>query len=231
MRLLWMRVDAASPWPWLVAVAALARRLPAVPLDVAAWSRRRGSAPRAEAERMTTRSALRTSRRREALRRDADHPRRVARRAARRAARDHRAQRRRQVDAVQPDQRALRANAGLDPARRTGDRRRAALRDQPPRAWRGASRSPTSFRGCRCSRTCAAPCSGRSVTATASGATPTRSTMHAIARSRRSTRSGSLRGATCPQACSRTPSSARWRSASPSRAARARSCWTSRPRA
>ena len=44
-----------------------------------------------------------------------------------------------------------------------------AVRDQPPRAWRGASRSPTSSGACRCSRTCAAACCGRWATATRSG--------------------------------------------------------------
>ena len=44
-----------------------------------------------------------------------------------------------------------------------------AVRDQPARAWRAASRSPTSSGGSRCSRTCAAACSGRSATATRSG--------------------------------------------------------------
>ncbi len=67
---------------------------------------------------------------------------------------------------------------------------------------RGASRSRTSFRGCRFSRTCAAACSGRSAIATASGATSMRSRDAArpCAR-RRSTRSGSRPGATCPPAC------------------------------
>ena len=40
-------------------------------------------------------------------------------------------------------------------------------------ASRAASRSPTSFRGCRCGRTCAAPCCGRSATGTRSGAAST----------------------------------------------------------
>ena len=50
--------------------------------------------------------------------------------ASRRAPRDHRPQRRRQVDAVQPDQRPLRAHEGIDPARtarRSPARRRIAI--------------------------------------------------------------------------------------------------------
>ena len=43
-----------------------------------------------------------------------------------------------------------------DPAQRQAHRRPEAVRDQPPRAWRAASRSPTSSPACRCSRTCAA---------------------------------------------------------------------------
>ena len=50
---------------------------------------------------------------------------------ARRAPCDHRPQRRRQVDAVQPDQRPLRADPRLDPAQRPRTSTARALRDQP----------------------------------------------------------------------------------------------------
>ena len=53
---------------------------------------------------------------------------------------DHRTQRRRQVDAVQLDQRALRADAGIDPLERRGHRRRAALSRSTGADWRAASR-------------------------------------------------------------------------------------------
>ena len=115
-------LDAATPWPWLVGVAAARRRLPAVSRDVAAWSRRRGSAARDEARRPRTaaRCGAASATRRCALELRGVHKRFGATPiirgvsldvAQRRAPRDHRPQRRRQVDAVQPDQRPLRAHA------------------------------------------------------------------------------------------------------------------------
>ena len=50
-----------------------------------------------------------------------------------RASRHHRPERRRQVDAVQPDQRPLPAHAGQHPAEGRGHHRLAPLRDQPAR--------------------------------------------------------------------------------------------------
>ncbi len=112
------------------------------------WSRQPGSAPATNAwhaagrrhrERLhgrdrdhriaaASRRRPRAARRAQAFRRDRGHPRCARSTCARRAARDHRTERRRQVDAVQSDQRPLRADAGDDPARRRGHRRREAVR-------------------------------------------------------------------------------------------------------
>ena len=78
-------------------------------------------------------------------------------------------ERRRQVDAVQPDQRPLRRHQRRDPAQRPAHRRPEAVRDQPPRPGAQLPGHATCSRGCRCSRTCAAACSGRWATATRSG--------------------------------------------------------------
>ena len=67
-----------------------------------------------------------------------DHSRRLARRRARRAPRDHRSQRRRQVDAVQPDQRPLRADAA---ARSGSTARRSPARAPFAINRRGLARS------------------------------------------------------------------------------------------
>ena len=86
----------------------------------------------------------------------------------RRAHRRHRAQRRRQVHAVQPDQRPLRAHQRRGAAA-TASASTARSRSRST-AWacRAASRSPTSSPSSACSRTCAAACCGAWATATPS---------------------------------------------------------------
>ena len=106
---------------------------------------------------------------RKSLRQDRDHPRHRARGRAGRARRDHRPERRRQVDALQSHQRPLRADQRRDPAQRQAHRRPDAVRDQPPRPGAQLPDHQHLRRACRCSRTCAAACSGRWATATRSG--------------------------------------------------------------
>ena len=86
-----------------------------------------------------------------------------------RARRDHRPQRRRQVDAVQPDQRPLRAHQRRGPAQRQAHRRPEAVRDQPAGPVAQLPDHQHLPPACRCSRTCAAACCGRWATATRSG--------------------------------------------------------------
>ena len=225
MRSLWIAVDAATPWPWLAAVRRARRRLPAVPRDVAA-SRRGARVERARARRRASDAMTPQPRSRCATSHKSFGATPIIRGVsldvrARRAARDHRPERRRQVDAVQPDQRPLRAHERLDPAARRGDRGRAPVRDQPPRP--GAElpghqhlSAPVGVREHPLQRAVVAR-----ATATASGAAPTRSRDATRAHGRDArARSASRRGATCPPACSPTPSSARSRSASRSPAAR-----------
>ena len=131
---------------------------------------------------------------------------------------DHRAERRRQVDAVQPDQRPLPAHlraastctARTSPASKPQDINRAACR--------AASRSPTSFRSCRCSRTSAAPCCGRSATSIPSGIGSARlkDVRERAEEIVEHDRPDQARATRWP-ACSPMPSSVRSRSASPSR--------------
>ena len=103
------------------------------------------------------------------LRQDRDHPRRQPGGEAGRAHRHHRPQRRRQVDAVQPDQRPPRAHQRRGAAQRPAHRRPDSRSRSTAWACRAASRSPTSSPSCRCSRTCAAGCCGAWATATRSG--------------------------------------------------------------
>ena len=63
----------------------------------------------------------------------ADHPRRLARHRGGRAARDHRPERRRQIDAVQPRQRPHPAELGRGAPAWAADHRALSVRDQPPR--------------------------------------------------------------------------------------------------
>jgi branched-chain amino acid transport system permease protein len=64
------------------------------------------------------------------VRQHRDHPRREPGRAAGRAGRDHRPERRRQVDPVQPHQRPLRSDQRRDRAERQAHREPAAVRDR-----------------------------------------------------------------------------------------------------
>ena len=82
----------------------------------------------------------------EVVRRDADHPRRRSHREARPAPRADRAQRRRQVDAVQSDLGPLRADLRRDPAQRALDRRVCRRTSSTGAGCRDRSRSPTSSR-------------------------------------------------------------------------------------
>ena len=91
------------------------------------------------------------------LRRDADHPRRLARRRRGRAARDHRPERRRQIDAVPPHQRPHQAELGRGASARRAHHRADAVRDQSPRPVAQLPDHQHLSRDCRSRKTCAAP--------------------------------------------------------------------------
>ena len=137
-------LDTATPWPWLGARAARHRRVSPLPVPPAGaraggtrtTKRGRREQPRGARVRLAFGgAALRaaTAGSAQALRRDAHHSRRLARHLRGRAARDHRSQRRRQIDALQPDQRTLCPHDRFDPARGRSGPGLVAVRDEPPR--------------------------------------------------------------------------------------------------
>ena len=151
--------------------------------------------------------------------------------AARRAPRHHRPERRRQVDAVQPHQRPLRADLRHHPAEGRGRSRGLRPTRSTAAGCRAASRSPTSSRACsvyeniRCARAVVAGLQ-IFVLARHRQRSPTCASADRGNAARDRPR---RRAATCRRASSPMPSSARSRSASPSRAAPTSSCSTSRP--
>ena len=153
MRVLGIPLDAATPWSWIGGAVLLVGGFAAFratwPRVAAAWARAgdevaasraiaAGRSPALSAKAPASRGRRGRIRagapqRGKALRRDRDHSRRLARRASRRAPRDHRPERRRQVDALQPDQRPPPSHEGVDPPERRGDRGVAAVSREPAR--------------------------------------------------------------------------------------------------
>ena len=86
--------------------------------------------------RRNDRAGDQAHRRAQEFRRDADHSRRQSHRAGGRAARDHRPERRRKIHAVQPDQRPAYPYLRRDRAQRRERDRAGALSDQPARPSR-----------------------------------------------------------------------------------------------
>ena len=141
MAFLRIPLDVTRPLPWLVAAAMMVggfllfRRT--WPIVASAWNEATIAARGTRGARYE-RARDRARRRREALRAHRDHPRRQSRDPGRRAPRHHRSERRRQVDAVQPDQRPLRPER----RRRSGSRARTSPALRPFEInRRGLSRS------------------------------------------------------------------------------------------